>query len=493
VLGGNFGINIVGLPDNAVRESRERIQSAIKNAQFPLPTGNARYIINLAPAGIRKEGAALDLPMALSLLGTLGKIDLKRASRYSLIGELALDGRIKPVTGMICMADGALRDGFDGVIVPRENADEAALVQGLDVIALGHLRDACEFLNGRLEVTSHQVDVEALFQQASNTLIDLQDVKGQESAKRALEIVAAGGHNCLLIGSPGIGKTLLLQRLATILPPLTLPEALESTKIHSMAGKLDTAQPFQATRPFHSPHHTISHVALVGGGAYPRPGQVSLAHHGVLFLDELPEFPRLVLEALRQPLEDGVVTIARAQVSIKFPARFILAAAMNPCPCGYLGHHQRACTCSPEGIRRYRGRISGPLMDRIDLHVEMAPVKVDELRGEGRSGEPSAVVRDRVEKARAVQLERYSEQPGIYCNAHLTPKALREFCILDDEAQGMLDRAMEALGLSARAHDRIIRIARTIADLDPEAKTSEVIRASHIGEAVQYRTLDKGL
>jgi len=487
LLPGNFGLNVVGLPDNAVRESRERIQSAIKNAGFPLPTGNTRYVLNLAPANIRKEGAALDLPMALSLLGALGRVELERAQKYSLVGELALDGAVKPVPGMICMAEGARRDGFDGILVPRDNADEAALIAGLDVIPVTSLREAANFLKGTHDIQPHRVDIASLFRAAAASNVDMQDVKGQESAKRALEIVAAGGHNVLFIGSPGVGKTLLLQRLSTILPPLTVEEALETTKIYSMAGKLQVNEPIKAHRPFRPPHHTVSQVALVGGGAYPRPGEVSLAHHGVLFLDELPEFPRTVLEVLRQPLEDGVVTIARAQMSIRFPARFILAAAMNPCPCGFQGHYSRPCTCKPDVVAKYRARISGPLLDRIDLHVDVPPVAMEDLRGEGRSGEPSGVVRERVEKARAIQQHRYRDDHAVYCNAHLTPRLLRRYCKLDDPAQALLDRAIQALGLSARAHDRIIRTARTIADM----AAAEAITAANISEAIGYRTLDR--
>lgn len=487
ILPGNFGINVVGLPDNAVRESRERIQSALKNSGFSLPTGNSRYVINLGPAGIRKEGAALDLPMAVSLLGALGRLDVARALRYSLVGELALDGSLKPVPGMICMAEGARRDGFDGIIVPRANADEAALIEGIDVIPADTLGEVHRFLHGSLAIEPHRVDLHQLFEVASKFTIDLQDVKGQETAKRALEIVAAGGHNALFIGPPGVGKTLLLQRLSTILPAMSLEEALETTRIYSMAGKLLADEPVKARRAFRSPHHTVSHIALVGGGAYPRPGEVSLAHHGCLFLDELPEFPRLVLEALRQPLEDGVVTISRAQMTIRFPARFILTAAMNPCPCGYLGHYSRACTCRPEAVQKYRARISGPLLDRIDLHVDVPPVKTEDLRGEGRSGEPSAVVRARVEQARAIQQARYCGEAGVFCNAHLGPRLLRRHCQLDAPGQSLLDRAIEKLGLSARAHDRIIRTARTIADL----AQSERILPAHLSEAINYRALDR--
>jgi magnesium chelatase family protein len=491
-LPGNFGIVVVGLPDASARESRERLQSAIKNSIAPLPSGNTRYAINLAPADLPKQGAGLDLPMALGLLAAIGRLSRDKLGEYSVAGELALDGATRPVNGALCLAEAARREGLRGIVVPRENADEAALVEGLEVIRVASLAEALSFLNGELALTPHHVDTKALFEREFDAdPVDFQDVIGQESAKRGLEIVAAGGHNVLLLGSPGAGKTLMLRRLPTILPAMTLDEALETTRVHSIKGTLEMGRALVARRPFRSPHHTVSHVALVGGGMIPQPGEVSLAHNGVLFLDEMPEFPRPALEALRQPLEDGSVTISRARVTMRFPAKFILVGAMNPCPCGYLGHPSRPCSCSPNMARAYRARLSGPLLDRVDLHIETPPVDIAELtkQGVGR-GQTSREIRERVEKARAIQRKRYEGANGdIRCNAQLTPRALRETCKLESGAVALLRKAMERLGLSARAHDRILRVARTIADLANEPD----IRSEHVAEAIHFRTLDRTL
>jgi magnesium chelatase family protein len=489
-LGGNFGITIVGLPDAVAREARERLLPAIKNSLSALPTGDVRYAINLAPASLPKQGAGLDLPMALGLLATLGRLDRHRLNEYGVVGELALDGRLRPINGVLSLAEAARREGLRGLVVPTENADEAALVEDIQAIPAESLAQAFNFLNGDLAIEPRIVDVPALFnREARDDSLDFRDVIGQEGAKRALEIVAAGGHNAVLIGPPGSGKTLMLRRLPTILPSMTLEEALETTRVHSIKGELEPGRALVAKRPFRPPHHSVSHVALVGGGVVPKPGEVSMAHHGVLFLDELPEFPRNALEALRQPLEDGFVTVSRARMTARFPAKFILAAAMNPCPCGYLGHPTRPCSCRAKQVRDYRSRVSGPLLDRVDLHIEAPPVDIDELtrQGVGR-GETSEVIRARVQEARERQRRRYApSHPGIHCNAQLTPRALRETCRLEPDAVEILKRALTRLGLSARAHDRIIRVGRTIADL----AGAEVIRKEFIAEAIQYRTLDR--
>ena len=479
-----FGL--VGLPDNAVRESRERVISAIKNSGHEF-THNKRIIINLAPADIKKEGSAYDLPIAIGILAARGQISQEKLEDTLMLGELALDGSLRPVHGVLPMALAAQKKKVKNILVPAVNAREAAVAgTGIAVYPLQTLNDAINFLNNVIAIEPHREDISDIFRQRMKYPVDFSDVKGQQHVKRALEVAASGGHNIVMIGPPGSGKTMLARRFPTILPDMTLAEALETTKIHSVAGLLQTDQALVVTRPFRSPHHTVSDAALVGGGRYPRPGEVSLAHHGVLFLDELPEFKKNVLEVMRQPMEDAVVTISRASMSLTYPARFLLAAAMNPCPCGYATSPTRDCTCAPQQIQKYMSRISGPLLDRIDIHIEVPAVRWKELSSDYNS-ENSAQIKGRVQQARQAQLLRFKDEAEIYCNAHMHSRSIRKYCRVDSASKELLKNAITKLGLSARAYDRILKVSRTIADLDG----SEDICAGHIAESIQYRTLDR--